>query len=283
MNAPRVYVPSGPQEVEFLASYDASDYDRPSVTVDVVLLTIRDGQLCVLLIQRADFPFQGSWALPGGFLEADENADQGAARELREETGVSGHLEQLGAYSEPGRDPRTRVVSLAYLALLPEVQDPVAGSDAKQARFWPVQELRDSGLTLAFDHELILSDALARAAGKVEYTTVATAFCDDTFTLAELRRVYEAVWGRPVDARNFRRKVLGTPGFLIPADVPPVRTTGGRPAALFRAGEATWLMPPLMRVTMAHRTSTTSDAEVGAPPKDGEGPDELSASPVPAS
>ncbi|WP_127782968.1 NUDIX domain-containing protein [Rhodococcus sp. X156] len=233
-------------EEAFLARYDPSAYDRPSVTVDVVVLTIRNDELCALLITRGDHPFKGHLALPGGFLEPDEDADTAAARELAEETGTYAHLEQLRTYTAPGRDPRTRVLSLAYLALVPNAADPVAGTDATTARFVPLRALAETGVHLAFDHDQILTDAVERAAAKLEYTTIATAFCEPTFTIAQLRKVYETVWGYPLHPANFRRKVLSIDGFLTPVDAPK-RTTAGRPAALYSAGTATALMPPLMR------------------------------------
>jgi 8-oxo-dGTP diphosphatase len=215
------------------------------VTVDLVVLTIRDGALCALLIRRGIPPFKGRWALPGGFVLAEEDLPAAAERELREETGVTtaaGYLEQLRTYGAPRRDPRGRVVSVAYLALLPDLPAPIAGSDAAGAQWRAV----DSVERLAFDHDSILRDGVERARAKLEYTPLAAAFCPAEFTIAELRAVYEAVWGTDLDPRNFHRKVTTTDGF--------VRSTGqrraqavGRPAELFRQGGADVLYPPVLR------------------------------------
>lgn len=215
-----------------------------AVTVDLVMLTIREGALCALLIRRAIPPYQGAGALPGGFVLPDEDLDDAAERELVEETGLrgAGHLEQLGSYGAPGRDPRGRVVTIAYLALVPDAPSPRAGSDAAAADWVPVTKLPD----LAFDHGRILADGIERARAKLEYTPLAAAFCPPEFTIAELRQVYEAVWATKLDPRNFHRKVTSTDGFVEPAG----RSTAGergRPAQLFTRGAATVLYPPLLR------------------------------------
>lgn len=221
-----------------------------AVSVDVVLLTLRAGRLCVLLVQRDRPPYEGEWALPGGFVRADEDLDEAARRLLSDETGVStaGHLEQLRTYGRPDRDPRTRVVSVAYLALLPNLPRPVGGRTGAPARWWPVEDLGSpEGPALAFDHPLIVADGVERARAKLEYTPLAAAFCEEPFTLADLRRVYEAAWGRPLDPPNFRRKVLSTPGFVVPVGARAAPPGGGRPAELYRRGEASALHPPLLR------------------------------------
>ncbi|WP_432841222.1 NUDIX hydrolase [Dactylosporangium sp. CA-092794] len=217
-----------------------------AVTVDLVVLTIRDSALCVLLVRRAYPPFAGDLALPGGFVLQDEDLGDAAARELAEETGVpdAGHLEQLGSYGTPDRDPRGRVVTIAYLALLPDAPAPRAGGDAAEAHWVPVSAVP----ALAFDHDRILADGLERARAKLEYSPLATAFCPPEFTIAELRGVYEAVWSAPLDPRNFHRKATSTPGFVTPTG----RSTAGergRPAQLFRRGPAAILYPPLLRAT----------------------------------
>lgn len=222
-------------------------YPAFAVAVDLVVLTVLDGALQALLIERGEEPFQGRLALPGGFVRIDEGLEAAAARELAEETGLRvAHLEQLASYGEPGRDPRGRVVSVAYLALVPEPPTPTAGTDAAAAGW-----RRAVGLAhrkLAFDHRRILRDGVERARAKLEYTTLATSFCPPEFTIAELRQVYEAIWGHPLDPRNFSRKVLSTEGFVEPT---PSATTrgGGRPARLYRAGKASELSPPLRRPT----------------------------------
>ncbi|WP_328718980.1 NUDIX hydrolase [Streptomyces sp. NBC_00247] len=251
-----------------MPSYDPSTFPPFAVTVDLVVLTVRRHALCALVVRRGESPFQGCWALPGGFVRADEDLGAAAARELVEETGlcahdpaVSGagngaHLEQLATYGAPARDPRMRVVSVAHLALSPDLPAPRAGGDANSARWAPVDDLlavgadtaqeAESPAPLAFDHSRILADGVERARSKIEYSSLATAFCPPEFTVGELRRVYEAVWGVVLDPRNFHRKVTGTPGFLVPSGGTTTRQ-GGRPAQLFRAGSATVLNPPMLR------------------------------------
>lgn len=217
------------------------------ITVDLVILTIRDDRLHVLLVERANEPYRGTPALPGGFLRDDETLDDAARRELAEETALEKiHLEQLHAYSAPDRDPRGRVVTVAYLAIAPSLPTPVAGSDAQAVRWAPV----DAARGLAFDHDQILADGLDRARNKLENTTLATAFCPDTFTIGELRRVYEVVWGIPLDPRNFNRKVIGTDGFVVPTGETRSPDTG-RPAALYRRGPAGTLYPSILRERLA--------------------------------
>ncbi|MEU3188789.1 NUDIX domain-containing protein [Streptomyces sp. NPDC006923] len=232
------------------AGYDPSAFEPFAVTVDLAVFTVRGGRLHVLLVERGQDPYLGAWALPGGFVLPRESAGQAARRELAEETGLSErtatalHLEQLRTYSDPDRDPRMRVVSVAYTALVPDLPEPRGGGDAARAR-WTEFGARGP---LAFDHERILVDACDRVGAKLEYTCLATAFCPPEFTLGELRQVYETVWGVELDRPNFRRKVLASPGFVEAVEGPP-RLTGGRgkPAALYRAGPATTLHPPLLR------------------------------------
>jgi 8-oxo-dGTP diphosphatase len=217
-----------------------------AVTVDLVVLTVRADELCVLVVRRGEQPFAGREALPGGFVHPDEDLLPAAARELAEETGIEpgmAHLEQLGSYGDPGRDPRQRVVTVAHLALVPDQPTPRAGTDATAARWAPVAEVTPG---LAFDHDRVLADGLDRARAKLEYTSLATSFCGPEFTVAELRRVYEVVWGQRLDPRNFHRKVTGAPGFLEPTGGTTTRD-GGRPAQLYRRGPAELLHPPLLR------------------------------------
>ena len=226
--------------------YDPSDFPPVAVTVDLVVLTIRDDGLEALLVTRGEDPFAGMLALPGGFVRADETLSEAAARELAEETCLTvgaAHLEQLASYGDPGRDPRMRVVTVAYLALAPQM--PRAGTDAAEAGWVPGGDVLD-GDVLAFDHQRILADGVERARAKLEYTPLAAAFCPPEFTIGQLRRVYEIVWGTALDPRNFHRKVTGTPGFVIPAGT---ATAGdrGRPAQLYRPGPAQQLYPPLLR------------------------------------
>jgi 8-oxo-dGTP diphosphatase len=230
-----------------------------AVTVDVVALTIRDGALHVLLIRRGEPPFEGRWALPGGFVRDEDLADA-AARELGEETGLRAggearldrvHLEQLATYGAPGRDPRMRVVSVAYLAFGPSMPDPRPGGDAAEAAWAPVASLSLPGSTvrLAFDHARIVDDGLERARSKLEYAPLATAFLAEEFTIPELRAVYEAVWGEELHAGNFHRKVLSVPGFVESSGATTERggPRGGPRARLYRAGDARLLHPALLR------------------------------------
>ncbi len=216
------------------------------LTVDLAILTVRENQLQVLVIERANEPFVGRLALPGGFLREGENLREAAERELAEETSLDGsalHLEQLATFGDPDRDPRGRVVSVAYLAIAPDLPIPTAGSDARSARWAPVSQVRD---TLAFDHADILDEAVERARARLELTTLAAAFCGHTFTIGDLRNVYEVVWNMPLDPRNFNRKVASTDGFVQPTGTKRAPETG-RPAALYRRGQARKLNPPLMR------------------------------------
>ena len=191
-------------------AYNPGDYPPVAVTVDVALFTIRRDELHVLLIKRGIEPFAGAWALPGGFVQPDEGLDGAAARELAEETGVtedSVYLEQLRSYGSPGRDPRMRVVTVAYWGACAELPSPMGGSDAAQAELVPVSEIEDGDIELAFDHDAIVSDALERVRAKLEYTALAARFCAPEFTISELRKVYETVWNTKLDPGNFQRKV----------------------------------------------------------------------------
>ena len=227
-----------------------------AVAVDLVVLTVRDAELCALLVRRDQPPFAGRWGLPGGFVLPQEDLLDTATRRLGEETGLAldgHHLEQLASYAAPDRDPRGRVLTVAHLAVVPvelsRPPEPTAGADAGRTAWHPVAKLVDGAVAdalLAFDHGRILTDGVERAQSKLEYTTLAAAFCPPEFTVTQLRRVYEAVWRRTLDPRNFQRKVTSTPGFLEPT---ATRVTGvrGRPAQLYRRGPATALHPPMLR------------------------------------
>ena len=232
-------------EKNFLDEYDPRDYPAVAVTVDVVALTIRDDRLCVLLVERGEQPFAGRRALPGGFVR-DETLDEAARRELAEETDLRRvHLEQLQTYGDPGRDPRMRVVSVAYLAFAPQLGDPRPGSDAAAAAWVPVEQATG----LAFDHDRVLADGLDRARAKLEYTPLATAFTGPEFTIGELRQVYATVWGEELHAGNFHRKVLSVPGFVESTGGTRGNEKGGPRAKLYRAGDARLLHPALLRPT----------------------------------
>src|SRR5680860_615776 len=229
---------------------DTSESQTFSVTVDVVALTVMDQALCALLVERGGDPFRGEWALPGGFVDPSESLHDAAVRELLEETAVSTgdvRLEQLASYGAPDRDPRGRVVSVAWLAVLPSGPEPQGGSDAAHAAWKPVEHMLTPG-RLAFDHDAILTDGVERARAKLEYTGLATEFVDEHFPVAELRRVYEVMWDRRLDPGNFHRKVTRTQGFVERVGH-SVSRGPGRPAELFRSGDAEVLFPPLSRST----------------------------------
>jgi 8-oxo-dGTP diphosphatase len=223
------------------AAYDPSRFPAFAVTVDVVILTMSEGTLQVLLVRRGEAPFEGMWAIPGGFKRPTETLDEAARRELAEETGVDAAslLTQFGAYGDPDRDPRMNVVTVAYVAVLRDVGSVVAGTDAADAALVPASAVLNGQLDLAFDHLRIARDAIERARVELEVSGIATAFVGPTFTLAELRAVYEAVWGVQLDAANFRRSVVADDRWVIPTGsrVRP-GSSGGRPAELFRAGRA---------------------------------------------
>ena len=204
----------------------------------------------MLLVERGIEPYQGSLALPGGFLnhaEEDLRSRRTASWwRRRASTADQLHLEQLGAYGTPGRDPRGRIISVAYLAIAPGLPEPIAGTDASDATWVPTDLALSPKTRLAFDHRQILTDGIERARAKLEHSTLATAFCGPTFTIAELQQVYEAVWGVRLDPRNFYRKVQSAEGFIVPAG-PTRRTDNGRPPRLFRPGPRTTLHPPMTR------------------------------------
>jgi len=237
-------------EEEFLASYDPRAFPPFGVTVEVVLLTVREGVLSVLLVERANHPFRGQLALPGGFVDPGEDLEAAAGRRLEQETGVrrgvGAHVEQLGAFGDPRRDPRMRVVSVPYLVFAPDLPAPQPLDGARWVAWVPVRAVEPD--RLAFDHAAVLAAGVERARAKLEYSPLATAFCGEEFTVATLRRVYEAVWGVALDPRNFHRKTTGTPGFLVPSGRESAPGPGGgRPAALYRRGTATLLHPAMLR------------------------------------
>jgi len=210
--------------------YDPNQYERPSVTVDVVIFTLRQQDLQVLLICRKHPPFADYWAIPGGFVRADEPLETAALRELEEETDVRDvYIEQLYTFGDPGRDPRTRVITVAYFALVPETALPPlhAGDDAADARWWSMYDLPP----LAFDHTEILDYALTRLRYKLEYSAVGFELLPERFTLSELQSAYEVILGEKLDRGNFRKKLRKA---AVVEPTREYRTTGGRPARLFR-------------------------------------------------
>lgn len=207
------------------------EYPHPAVTTDVVVFTILDGRLSILLVKRANPPHQGCWALPGGFLDIDEDLDTCAARELEEETGISGlYLEQLYTFGATHRDPRERVISVTYYALVPQdvLTTPRAASDAADVAWHAFDDLPD----LAFDHAHIIEMAHQRLVAKLDYSTIAFQFMPETFTLSELQCVYQALLNQPLDKRNFRKRVLSLN--LIEETGRMRRTGKHRPAREYR-------------------------------------------------
>lgn len=205
-------------------------YHYPAVTVDLLVFTVRAGTLQILLVKRAIEPFKGLWALPGGFVRTGESLEAAAARELAEEGGLVGiHLEQLSTFGAPDRDPRGRVITVAYLALVNSDRLlPKASTDVSEAAWFSTKELPK----LAFDHRSIVDCGLERLRGKLGYTNIAFALLPDEFRLSELQQVYEAILAHPLDKRNFRKWVQHS-GVLLPTRK-VVRHGAHRPARLFR-------------------------------------------------
>lgn len=203
-------------------------YPRPALTVDAVVFGLDEEGLKILLIQRRDEPFKDMWALPGGFLDVDQDdtAEDAVARELQEETALENiFLEQLYTFSKVGRDPRERVVSVAYYGLVkPDLLKPVAGDDAKEVEWSPVDDLPE----LAFDHKDIVEMGLARIRGKVRYQPIGFELLPEKFTLVQLQEMYEFILGRPLDKRNFRRKILQME-ILVPLEEYADRGSTGGP------------------------------------------------------
>jgi 8-oxo-dGTP diphosphatase len=236
--------------------FDLARFEKPSLTVDVVVFAMRESQLHLLVIERGIPPFEGRWALPGGFVLPRETVEQAAARELEEETGLKDvYLEQLYTFSTPDRDPRGRVVSVAHMALLPmdRLDDAVVGgSDARRAEWVPlpeaIEKVEPAGLVtpgarprkkreprephFAFDHDVIVATALARLRGKLESTTLAFELLPAQFTLTEAQRVYEAILGRPVDKVTFRRRLTQ---LELVEETAEMRRGAHRPARLYQA------------------------------------------------
>jgi len=217
--------------------YDPAKFERQNVTVDLVIFTVRDRMLKLLLIERGEPPFQGSWALPGGFVRKDESLDDSARRELLEETGVRDiYLEQLYTFGDPGRDPRTRVITVAYFAIIASDRQMLhASADAADAGWFSVTDLPK----LAFDHDRIVDYAIERLRNKLEYTTVGFQLLPEQFTLTELQNVYEIILGKQLDKRNFRKKILS---LEIIQPTGETKMDGvHRPARLYRFSDAKFM------------------------------------------
>jgi 8-oxo-dGTP diphosphatase len=230
--------------------YDPRAFPPFAVTVDIVVLSVGT-TLSALLVKRGVEPYADWSALPGGFVQPHESVEEAAHRELLEETGIAEanmrgvHLEQLATFGAVGRDPRMRVVSVAYLALTAERPDLRPGTDASDAAWVDVEEALAG--PLAFDHADILRAGVERARAKLEYTTLATTLAGPDFTLGELQHVYEVVWDQKLQRANFRRKVLSTPGFVEATRQRRQGRAGGAPAAVYRPGSGSTLTPPMMR------------------------------------
>lgn len=232
------------EEKQFLEKYRPKDYPRPSVAVDLVVFTIIDAQLRVLVVKRQEHPFKGDWALPGGFLrvgettkEQGEDLDGAARRELQEETGLDPdrvHIEQLYTFGTSNRDPRMRVISVAYFALVRPDLAPIvkAGGDVSHADWLPVDQLKKA--ELAFDHKDIIETALVRVRGKLEYSSIAFDLVPLTFTIPELRHVYSIVLDKEMDPGNFRRKFNRMLEDGLIEQAPGKRITASKPATVYR-------------------------------------------------
>lgn len=232
------------EEKQFLEKYRPKDYARPSVAVDLVIFTIIDAQLRVLVVKRQEHPFKGDWALPGGFVrvgegskEQGEDLDVAARRELQEETGLDPdrvHIEQLFTFGRANRDPRMRVISVAYFALVrPDLAPFVkAGGDVSHAEWLPVDQLKKT--ELGFDHREVIETALTRVRGKLEYSGIAFDLVPLTFTIPELRHVYSIVLDKEMDPGNFRRKFNRMLEDGLIEQAPGKRITASKPATVYR-------------------------------------------------
>lgn len=234
------------EEEKFLEEYRPGDFARPSVTVDLVICTVTEKELRVLLVQRGEHPFKGRWALPGGFVRVKDGKDQGedvdaaAVRELEEETGLASgdagriFLDQVRTFGRPGRDPRMRVISVAYYALVRPTLVPLirAGGDVAHAKWFALSEVKED--LLAFDHREILDAALDRARADLDRTGIAFELVPETFTIQELRTVHEAIRGETLDPGNFRKKFLRMIEDGLIDEAKGKRATVSKPASIYR-------------------------------------------------
>lgn len=244
---PRGKAPTSSEEAAFLAHYDPAEYERPSVTVDVVLLTVKDGALYTLVVRRAEHPYKGRWALPGGFVHVTESLEAAAARVLKAKCSLEKvYIEQLATFGAPDRDPRTRVISVAYCALvdLRRFEKALARSGevtvARVAVPWAGEkggaaQLEDSAgnaMPLGFDHDDVLGTAVKRIRGKLDYTPIGYQLLPDKFTLLDLQTVHETVLGRTVNKDSFRRRMLASGDLVATGEMQS--DVGHRPAELYR-------------------------------------------------
>lgn len=211
-------------------TYDVNKFERPSVTVDVLFFTIKESKLQVLLIKRAAWPYEGFWALPGGFVNMSENLESAAKRELFEECGVKDlFLEQLFTFGDPKRDPRTRVITVAYYALAPKAEiKKIQEDEVTEAKYFPIDGLPK----LAFDHKKIVDVGFERLKNKIGYSNIVFGLLPKAFSLSQAQNVYEIIYGRKIDKRNFRKWMLSS-GLLV-ATGKSMAGLAHRPAQLYR-------------------------------------------------
>lgn len=247
-------------EKEFLKNYKPGDYERPSVTSDILVFTTEENRLQILLIKREGYPYRNCWAIPGGFVGMQESTLEAAKRELKEETGVENvHLEQLYTFSEPNRDPRMRIISVAYIATVPKykIKNHFSGDDANSSEIFDIfldngklQLIGESdglivtGNELAFDHEEIIRMAIERLKGKMNYSTIAFNFLknQNAFTLRELYKIFNAVNGKEEDFSNFRKKIINVfsveKNFIEEIDVTEDADGKGRPSRMWKCNNS---------------------------------------------
>ncbi len=214
--------------------YDPTAFERPSVTVDLTIFTVEDNELKALLVKRPHWPFEGKWALPGGFIDMEESLEEAAERTLQEKTGLKEniYLEQLYTFGEPERDPRTRVITVGYLALVNSEEIEYQRSDkVEEVKWTSVYDLPE----LAFDHEDILDYAVKRLRWKLEYTTAAFSFLSERFTLTELQDTYETVFDKEFDKRNFRKKIKKND--IVTYTGEKEKNVSHRPAKLYKSNK----------------------------------------------
>ena len=243
-------------EQEFLKKYKPGDYERPSVTSDILVFTTDENRLQILLIKRERYPYRNCWAIPGGFVGMEESTLEAAKRELKEEAGIENvHLEQLYTFSEPDRDPRMRIISVAYMATVPKykIKNHFSGDDANSSEIFDIflddgklqlvgesDGLIVTGNELAFDHEEIIKMAIERLKGKMNYSTIAFNFLENqrAFTLRELYKIFNAVNSKEEDFSNFRKKIINTfsieKNFITEIDVTEDADGKGRPSKMWK-------------------------------------------------